>query len=84
MQISNIQVIKELEEKGQLRGLIKAGYFPYKILYHMDIFYYVDAQIKSGVSKTEAVDSAHNHFNKDHRTIYRILKSMLLTFPCQQ
>lgn len=74
-QISNIDIINDLDKQGKLRQLIKAGFFPCKMFLHRDIYFYVDAQIKSGVSKTEAVEMAQVQFNKDRSTIYRVLNS---------
>lgn len=73
--ISNIEIINELDKQGKLRQLIKAGFFPCKIFTHRDIYYYVDAQIKSGISKAEAVKQAGVQFDTTNRTIYRVLNS---------
>lgn len=75
MQISNIEIINQLETEGKLRSLVRCGFFPAKIYLHRDIYYYLDAHIKSGISKPEAIEMASIQFNKDRSTLYRILNS---------
>lgn len=73
--ISNIDVINQLDQEGKLRGLIQGGFLPAKIYLHRDIYYYLDAHIKSGISKAEAINMASAQFSKDRSTLYRILNS---------
>lgn len=72
---SNIDIINELEKSGALKALIQAGLFPAKILLHKEIYFYVDAKIKSGVNKTTAITWAHDDFGLSTRQIFNIMKS---------
>ena len=71
---TNIEVINELEQSGALMSLIRAGLFPSKVLLYKEIYFYVDAKMKSGTCKTTAVTWASDQFGISDRQIFRILK----------
>ncbi len=80
MEISknNIQIINELEQSGALKSLIAAGLFPAKILFHKEIYLYVDAKMKTGTCKTTAITWASDTFGISSRQIFNIIKSFEL------
>ncbi len=77
---SNIEVLNDLKRSGALKSLISAGLFPSKVIYQMEIYFYIDARLAAGEKKTQAVLDAAVNFNLDERNIYRILKSYSATF----
>jgi hypothetical protein len=63
-----------LDEQGLLKPLVKAGLISTKVLLHRDIYYSVDAQMRSGVSKAGAVMNAEEKFKISRATVYNVLK----------
>ena len=74
--MSNIEIIRELKESGKLKPLIVAGLFPAKVLTYTEMFYHVDAQVKSGVKKDKAVLCTACTFNVSRATVYTAIKSL--------
>lgn len=77
---SNIEIINELKRTGALKSLVSSGLFPSKVVYHMEIYFYVDAKLQSGERKTRAVREAAIQFDIDESSIFRILKSFSSSF----
>lgn len=77
---SNIEIINELKSTGALKSLVQCGLFPAKVVYHREIYFYVDAKVEAGEKKSHAVREAAIQFNIDERSIYRILKSFSSKF----
>jgi len=74
--MSNIEIINELDERGSLKPLINAGLFPAKVLFHRDIYFFVNAQLKQGIKKKSAVMNAEDRFKVKERTIYRVMAAL--------
>lgn len=74
--MSNIEVLKDLKDRELLKPLVTAGIIPYKVMTYLDMYYYVDAQIKNGSSKTEAVCCASVAFNICESNVWRALASL--------
>lgn len=74
--MSNIEILKELKERGLLKPLVQAGVVPVKVVTQMDIYYMHDAQIQSGVKPDKAVRHLATSFGVCKKTIYNAINSM--------
>lgn len=74
--MSNIDIIKELQDSKKLKPLIVAGLFPAKVLTYVEMYHHVDAQVKTGVKKKHAVCMTAACFNVHPKTVTRALDSL--------
>lgn len=74
--MSNIEIIKELQDNEKLKPLIIAGLFPAKVLTYVEMFHHVDSQVKAGVKKKHAVCMTAAYFNVHPKTVSRALESL--------
>jgi len=68
----------ELNKNGLLKELVKAGIVSPTILFHVEIYFFVDAKIKSGMKIMEAKYYAADKFNVSICTIHRAIKQIEL------
>jgi len=72
----NIQLANTLYEDGVFSALYKAGFITARVFTYREIYLWVAAQIKTrGISKNQAVLEAEAKFDKNERTIWRVLNS---------
>lgn len=76
MQISNIEILKELKDRGVLKRLIASGIVPVKVALHIDIYWHVDAQRQSGIKRKRSVENTANAFGVCNATVYNALNSL--------
>jgi len=74
MQISNIELVNKAEEMGLLKPMIQGGLLPCKILRDREMYYYVDAQRKSGVKMKDIISDVEDNFRVCRATIYNVVK----------
>ncbi len=72
----NIQLANTLFDDGVFSALYKAGFITTNVFTYREIYLWVQAQMKTrGISKNQAVLEAEIKFDKDERTIWRVLNS---------
>jgi hypothetical protein len=72
----NIQLANTLFDDGVFSAMFKAGFITTKVFTYREIYLWVQAQMKTrGISKNQAVLEAEIKFDKDERTIWRVLNS---------
>ena len=72
----NITTINTLFDQGIFTELYKAGFINTKVFTYREIYIWVQAQMQTrGITKNQAVLEAEAKFNKDERTIWRVLNS---------
>lgn len=70
-----IEQALSLRESGALKQMYISGFLSIKMLDYIDIYLWVDAQIKTrGISKRQSVLEASVMFSKDERTIWRAVR----------
>lgn len=74
--MKNIEILKELEDRGLLKQLVVDGVIAPRVYTSMHIYYYVDAQQRAGVKKKMAVCHAAAVFSIAPRNIYRAISSL--------
>ena len=62
MILSAHSILTELEQNGKLKQLVKSGYCPVMIFRNLELTRYVDARVKTGASKTQAITDASIQF----------------------
>lgn len=75
-EISNIEIIRELQQRELLRQLIVSGFIKPSIIRDLEIFYDVDRQVKSGQRKEMAVNLTAAKFGVCRKTVYSGIKSL--------
>lgn len=69
-----IQIIKKLEESGELKKLIKAGFMSTKVLLHYEVFMEYDKLKRVRKMKTnQAVYETAEKFGLCESSIYKII-----------
>ena len=63
-----------LEQDGKLIQMVKAGFCDPCILTNLEMYRYVDARIKTGSTKMQAVMDAEVAFKVCEKTVYNRLK----------
>jgi hypothetical protein len=74
--MKNIEVLKDLEDKGLLKQLILNGLISSKISTYMHMYYHVDAQLKRKINKKQAVCHTAAFFSVSPRAVYRAIASL--------
>ena len=74
--MSNIEILKDLHEKQQLRPLVMAGLMPAKVLAYMEMFYHVDKQVKTGQKKQMAICLTAACFKVHPKTVTRAIENL--------
>ena len=64
-----------LEQEGKLIQLVKAGFCDPCILRNLELYRYVDARIRTGSTKMQAVMEAEVTFKVCEKTVYNILRT---------
>jgi GNAT superfamily N-acetyltransferase len=76
----NIQTANTLFNQGIFTELYKAGFITAKVFTYREIYLWVHAQVQTrGIGKNQAVLEAEVKFNRDERTIWRILNTFTTT-----
>lgn len=68
------KLIAELEKNGKLKELIVCGVCSPLVLRDLTVYRYIDARIRTGDNKMQAVVAAEVAFKVCNRTIFKILK----------
>jgi Fe-S cluster biogenesis protein NfuA len=68
-------ILSELQKNGDLEILVKSGICSTCVLRNIEVYYYVDSQLKTGVKKTKAVLNTETQFNICRQTVYNILNT---------
>jgi hypothetical protein len=76
-QISNIEIIKELNDRELLRPLVMAGLIKPSIIRDLEVFYDVDRQVKTGQHKEMAVRLTAGKFGICRKTVYNAISSLV-------
>lgn len=71
--LSNIELVNMAEEAGLLKPMIQGGLLPCKILRDRELYYYVDAQRKSGIKMKDIVLEVETSFRVCRATIYNVM-----------
>lgn len=74
--MSNIEVLKDLQDRELLKPLVMGGIVPSKVLTYMEMFYHVDAQVKTGTKRRIAICMTAAKLNISPTTVYNALKSL--------
>jgi hypothetical protein len=70
----NIKLANTLFDEGIFSAMYKAGFITTKVFVYREIYLWTTAQIQArGINKRQAVLEAGGKFNKDERTIWRVL-----------
>ena len=70
----DINLANTLFDEGIFSAMYKAGFITAKVFIYREIYLWINAQIQTrGISKRQAVLEASDKFNKDERTIWRVL-----------
>lgn len=75
--MSNIEVLKELQERGALNALVKTGWVRANVRTAIEMYHHVNAQVLTGVHKTDACIATACSFGVSERTVWRALNSLL-------
>ena len=72
----NIKLANTLYNEGVLSAMYKAGFITAKVFTYREIYLWINAQMQTrSITKRQAVLEAGGKFNKDERTIWRVLNS---------
>lgn len=72
-----IETLLQMEASGySLLDLCRMGLVSPSIPFYKDIYLYVDARLKCGQSRTQAVTDAEEQFGVKKTTVYKALKIM--------
>lgn len=74
--MKNIEILKDLEDKGFLKQLVFEGLISPKIQTYMHMYYHVDAQLTKKVSKHIAVCNTAAFFEISPRNVYKAIASL--------
>lgn len=74
--MSNYVTLCNLESTGELKSLVRSGIMPVKIGTHLEIYRLVDARVKTGTKKMEAIIEASVKFKVCEKTVFNILRSI--------
>ena len=70
----NIHLANTLFDDGIFSEMYKAGFITDKVFIYREIYLWIQAQVKArGISRNQAVLEAGGKFNRDERTIWRVL-----------
>lgn len=75
--MSNIEILKELQDRGLSTGLIKAGWLRSSAIKTIEMYHHVNSQVLTGAHKTDAVIATSCEFGVSERTVWRSLNSLL-------
>ena len=75
-QTSNIEILKELKDRGLLRQMVVSGIVPIKVEVQAEMYYSVKAKIETGAKATKAVECTACDFNVSKRTVKRAVEAM--------
>ena len=72
----DIKLANTLFDEGVFSAMYKAGFITDKVFIYREIFLWVNAQMQTRtLSKRQAVMEASAKFDKDERTIWRVMNS---------
>jgi hypothetical protein len=72
----DIKLANTLFDEGIFSALYKAGFITAKVFIYREIYLWIQAQMQTrGRSKRQAVLEAGGKFDKDERTIWRVLNT---------
>ncbi len=70
----NIQIANTLFDEGVFSAMYKAGFITSKVFIYREIYLWINAQMQTrDINKRQAVLEASVKFNKDERTVWRVL-----------
>lgn len=76
MVVTNYKLLKQLEQEGTLKQLIKRGLISTTVLFYVDVYkFYLEISPKYK-KKTEAVYRTADQFNISDMSVYRIILKM--------
>jgi len=70
------EIIKELDDTGQLLRLMKEGFISYKIMRNKDIYLTYDLHRKMGKNYSQSIKDTADQFDLSDRQIENIVKQM--------
>lgn len=68
-------LISKLEADGTLKELVQSGYCNPSIFRNLEIYRHLDALLKTGSSKTDAVLQVEVSFKMCKASVYNVIKS---------
>ena len=77
-----IELLAEMEDAlrarrpGLFQDLIRNGVFTSKVLFHREVFLYLDKEKRLGNGTSVSVKKTADKFNVIDSTVYKIMKSM--------
>lgn len=72
----NIKLANTLFDEGIFSALYKAGFITAKVFIYREIYLWIQAQMQTRrLSKRQAVLEAGGKFDRDERTIWRVLNT---------
>lgn len=74
--ISNLEILRGMDKDGTLKPLITSGIVPSKVLTYMEMFYMVDAKVKTGESKTQSVCMTAAIFNVSPKCVWCAIRAL--------
>lgn len=74
--MSNIETLKELKDRGLLKPLVMSGIISPAIVAKMEMYYAVDARVRTGSKKDKAVIAVACELKACRATVYNAIRSL--------
>lgn len=71
-----LEVINKLHDNGIIKELYVRGLVSSKLLDYRNIVNYLNAQIKQGIDKTQAITNTADHNRCSEGKVYRAMRAM--------
>lgn len=70
------ETLNELESRGELKNLVYCGVLSINIINQLEVYRFIDARIKTGSKKTDAINEATVKMKVCRTTVFKILRTL--------